>query len=313
MSIVASLSHDLLIPEKVLSRLISSAPHRYKVYQVDKKSGQGKRTIAQPARSVKALQRWVMANLLDKLPVHDAAAAYVIGRNIVQNAAVHAPQRFLMKLDFQDFFPSMTAEDLQAYLDLAPLPDLTTQDVVDLKKILFWNRNRAGRLVMSIGAPSSPMLSNILMFRFDETVQGHCSALGVIYTRYADDLTFSTDEPNVLTEVKHRVEQICLESRHPTLRLNERKTVHASRANSRRVTGLVLSNEGTVSLGRDRKRVIRAGVHHFIKGGMDLKEIAHLQGMLAFVHVAEPDFLNRLTEKYGVDVIKAILTFKKQG
>jgi retron-type reverse transcriptase len=307
MSILESISHDLMIPEATLRHIVRSAPYRYKVYEVDKKDGVGKRTIAQPARELKAIQYWVMANVLRQFPIHGTAMAYRKRRSISTNAAKHASNHFLLKLDFKDFFHSITADDLEAFLAAHWELDLSSEDIFHLKKILFWNRGREGKLIMSIGAPSSPMLSNILMYEFDKKVQAFCTRKKVKYSRYADDLTFSTNRQNVLREVELQVAEICKRMKHPLLKLNTKKTVHASRGGSMRVTGLVLSNSGEVSLGRERKRLIRAQVHHFLTGKLSPKDAAKLRGMLAFVNSAEPSFIRRLKDHYGDDEIGKIM------
>lgn len=306
MNILESISHDLMVPEATLGHIIRSAPYRYKVFEIDKKDGVSKRTIAQPARELKAIQYWVMANVLRHFPIHAAAMAYRRRRSISTNAAKHASSRFLLKLDFKDFFHSIKAADLEAFLTGREDIDLSTEDIVHLKKILFWNRGREGKLIMSIGAPSSPMLSNILMYDFDKRVQAFCAKKKVKYTRYADDLTFSTNRPNVLREVEVQIAEICKRMEHPRLRLNTQKTVHASRGGARRVTGLVLTNEGEVSLGHDRKRLIRAQVHHFLDGRLSPDDAAKLRGMLAFVNSAEPSFIQNLRDHYGNAAIDKI-------
>jgi len=299
MNILESISLDLMVPEATLGHIIRSAPYRYKVYDVDRKDGVGKRTIAQPARELKAIQYWVMANVLRQFPIHKAAMAYRKRRSISTNAAKHATSRFLLKLDFKDFFHSITANDLGAFLEAHFELDLTTEDIGHLKKILFWNRGREGKLIMSIGAPSSPMLSNILMYEFDNKVQAFCTKMRVKYSRYADDLTFSTTRQNTLREVEVQVAEICKRMKHPQLKLNTKKTVHASRGGSMRVTGLVLANSGEVSLGHDRKRLIRAQVHYFLAGKLNPNDAVKLRGMLAFVNSAEPSFIQRLRDHYG--------------
>lgn len=306
MSILGSISDDLMIPETTLGHLIRSAPYRYKVFEIDKKDGKSKRTIAQPARELKAIQYWVIKNVLRRFPVHAAAMAYRKRRSIRTNAAKHAPNRFLLKLDFEDFFHSITADDLEAFLARREEAGLSAEDVNHLKRILFWNRRREGKLIMSIGAPSSPMLSNILMYEFDRKVQAFCAKKRVTYTRYADDLTFSTNRRDVLREVEVQVVEICKRTAHPRLRLNTKKTVHASRKGSRRVTGLVLTNDGQVSLGHERKRLIRAQVNRFLKGKLSLDEARELRGMLAFVNSAEPAFLQSLRRHYGSSEIDKI-------
>jgi len=310
MSILESISHDLMIPEASLGHIIRSAPYRYKVFEIDKKDGKSKRTIAQPARELKAIQYWVMANVLRKFPIHSAAMAYRRRRSISTNAAKHASNCFLLKLDFKNFFHSIKAEDLEVFLAGRKNSELSAEDILHLKKILFWNRRREGKLIMSIGAPSSPMLSNILMYEFDKRVQTFCAKKKVTYTRYADDLTFSTNRPNVLREVEIQVTEICKRMEHPRLRLNTEKTVHASRGGARRVTGLVLANDGQVSLGHDRKRLIRAQVHHFLVGRLSPDEAVKLRGMLAFVNSAEPSFIQNLRDHYGSSEIDRIINLQ---
>jgi retron-type reverse transcriptase len=299
-----------MIPEATLDHIIRSAPYRYKVFEIDKRNGKGKRTIAQPAREVKAIQYWIMEKVLSAFPIHGAAMAYRKGRNITANAAKHASTRFLLKMDFKDFFPSITGEDFEAFLAGRDGINLSSEDIVRLKKILFWNRRREGRLVMSIGAPSSPMLSNILLYDFDKKVQAFCAKKKVKYSRYADDLTFSTNLPNVLREVEVQIAEICRRMEHPRLQLNTEKTVHASRCTSRRVTGLVLANSGEVSLGHSRKRLIRAQVHHFLTGRLSPDEAVKLRGMLAFVNSAEPSFILSLKNHYGDAAIDRIVNMQ---
>ena len=310
MKILESISLDLMIPEATLDHIIRSAPYRYKVFEIDKKDGKSKRTIAQPARELKAIQYWVMEKILGAFPIHSAAMAYRKGRSIATNAAKHAQGRFLLKLDFKDFFHSIVAEDFEAFLVGRAGVDLSHEDIVRLKKILFWNRRREGKLIMSIGAPSSPMLSNILMYDFDKKVQAFCTKRKVKYSRYADDLTFSTDRPNVLREVEIQITEICRRMEHPRLRLNSQKTVHASRGGARRVTGLVLTNGGDVSLGHDRKRLIRAQVHRFLNGRLNPDEAVQLRGMLAFVNSAEPTFIQNLRTHYGNAEIDRIINLQ---
>jgi hypothetical protein len=288
-----------MIPEETLGYLIRTAPFRYKVFKVEKRNGKGKRTIAQPAREVKDLQYWVMEKILHNFPIHSAATAYRAGRSITTNAAKHAPNHFLLKMDFKDFFNSIRSDDLDAYLRKLSSEEWGDKDIEYLKRILFWDKERRGRLVMSIGAPSSPMLSNILLYDFDRRVQAFCTPRRVRYSRYADDLAFSTNKPNVLREVEVEVVRICKRMRHPKLTVNAEKTVHASARVARRVTGLVLTNEGSVSLGRDRKRLIRAQIHRFLMGGLNLEEKGKLRGMLAFVNSAEPSFIEKLRDHYG--------------
>ena len=299
----------LLVAASGLSELdvrtiIVTAPSRYKTYTIPKRSG-GERTISQPAREVKFLQRIFMEEVLAKLPVHIAATAYCQGASIKDNAAAHAGGGAILKLDFKDFFPSIVAADWEKYCKTHPVFD--DENDVRLSANLLFSRSKFGSVLrLAIGAPSSPALSNILMAGFDARISEAVAKDRVTYTRYADDLTFSARRAGNLSGVIRTVRRIMRETESPSLRLNEEKTVLATKKFRRVVTGLVLADDGAVSLGRERKREIRATLHRFTLGRLDATATAHLAGLLAFVNAVEPAFLSRLAERYGGDSIQRV-------
>jgi RNA-directed DNA polymerase len=305
--LLSQLSRVALLPADELMTLIRSAPHRYKVYQIPKRKPGQFRTIAQPAKEVKALQYWVMKNVLNKFEVHPAATGYRKGRSIAHNARPHTRSRFLLKLDFKDFFPSLKARDFRQFLKQSEV-DFDKETVEALCRILFWRPKGTKDLCLSIGAPTSPLLSNILMLGFDRRVSAFCADHGVAYTRYADDLTFSAKNSESLAQVEEMVHGLCRRMRRPSLTIKEEKTVRVSKRDSRRVTGLVLTNDRKVSLGRDLKRRIRAWVHHFVTDRLSEEDALRLRGMLNHVNSVEPAFIQRLIEKYGAGTIRRIQT-----
>jgi RNA-directed DNA polymerase len=302
------LSNDLALPAPDLLYLVKSAPYRYKVYEIAKKTPGKKRTIAQPAREVKPLQYWVMKNVLAAFPIHPAAVAYRKGKNILDNAAPHAAHAYLCKLDFKNFFPSIKSTDFEKFMRSNPLATVWNEEEIGyLSRILFWRKKRGNVLQLSIGAPSSPLLSNILLYAFDLKMHAFCSGADITYTRYADDLSFSTNTRGALSQMEESVKEICRQIRSPRLSLNEGKTVHASKKSLRRVTGLVLTNDGLVSLGREKKREIRARFHRYMQGQLSETEIAEFGGMLSFIKSVEPIFLQRLAKTYGANALEHII------
>src|SRR5690606_38942278 len=96
-----------------------------------------------------------------------------------------------------------------------------------------------------------------------------------------------------------------------SIRINSEKTTFVSKARSRKVTGLVLTNENKVSIGRDRKRQISAMVHQYTLGKItDRKEIEKLKGIINFAVYIDPIFLNFLIHKYGESNIKTLYKIK---
>jgi hypothetical protein len=300
----------LLIEETGLSehdvrRIVSNAPLRYKTYQIAKRTG-GTRLISQPARELKALQRILSKEILIHRPIHPAATAYRRGISIKTNASTHADNGPILKMDFKDFFPSITEKDWVAYCQKYSLFNGDTEDILITTKIFFRKYRGVQFLRLAIGAPSSPPLSNILMYDFDTKVCDTASRDQVKYTRYADDLTFSAKRTGFLVHVREMLQRIIRETPFPSLTINDSKTVLATRKYKRMVTGLILANDGKVSIGHRRKRQIRAAVHYQTQGKLDLAGQAQLAGMLAFVNAVEPEFLDRLKQKYGAAVISQL-------
>src|SRR5260221_6222266 len=104
--IIEKMALELGIPINFVTSLSRTASHEYKTYGIPKRSG-GTRIIHHPSRRLKALQRWLLLRAFDHLPVHAAAMAYRKGVSILANARIHAPSRYLLRMDFQDFFPSI--------------------------------------------------------------------------------------------------------------------------------------------------------------------------------------------------------------
>lgn len=305
-SLLGKMSMDLLLPKASLDRLILSAPHRYKVYQVPKRTGSGMRTIAQPAKEVKKLQYWVMQNIFDRFDIHPSAIAYVTGKNIRVNAESHAKHPYALKLDFKNFFPSIMAEDFLQYAKQNEKLQYSDTDLQKLVRILFWCPRFESKLRLSIGAPSSPYLSNAIMYKFDSDISQYCALQGVIYTRYADDITFSMVDKTMRGQALAKVSEVLQALSFPKLELNSEKTIFCSKAHRRIVTGLILTNDGSISLGRDRKRNIRAQLHHFVSGRLPDSQRPHLRGLLAFARDIEPAFVRRMEKKYGSNMIRRI-------
>jgi hypothetical protein len=110
--LLQELSVDLALPQSAVEAILRSAPTRYKIFQIPKRRG-GIRLIAQPARELKDIQRLLLERYLNVLPIHPAATAYVIGKNILSNAELHKDAKVLLKLDFKDFFLNIRPEDLR--------------------------------------------------------------------------------------------------------------------------------------------------------------------------------------------------------
>ena len=297
MTLIEHIHKDYPLTLSEIKLLLITAPRRYKLHEIDKRNGRGKRLIAQPTSEIKTLQRWATEKYLNQLPIHDAATAYRKGASIKQHASIHAKNKYLLKLDFENFFPSIKANDFIKHAN--GFSEFSQEDVRLLTLLFFRRELGSSELVLSIGAPSSPSLSNTVMYPFDLELSNYCSARKINYTRYADDIALSTNQPKVLDAVHEFIKTLCQSMQYPKLKLNNKKTVFTSQKYSRQLTGLILSNDGKASLGRDKKREIRAMTHHFSLGKLETAEINRLRGLLAFSMSIEPNFVDTIKKMIG--------------
>lgn len=298
------------LSEDQVLRLVVRSPHSYKVYTIPKKTG-GVRTIAQPAKETKYLQRWLIANVFGALPLHESATAYTTDSSIKKNANRHKENSYISKFDFQNFFPSIKESDLLQHFTKYLGDQLPECDVQYAARLCCINTKGTKDRHLSIGAPSSPLLSNSVMYEFDSIIDSWCNANGFVYTRYADDLTFSTSVKGASSEIEAKIIEIIKAINYPKLRLNRKKTVHLSKKYQRRITGLIINNDDQLSIGRDRKRAISSLIHRYSLSMLTTSETYHLQGLLGFAKDIEPMFVVSMRKKYGAEVVDAIFQVRK--
>lgn len=301
--IIQRVAIQLSLSVPFLAKLARTASYRYKEYTIPKRTG-GVRTIHHPARELKLVQGWLLQNVLNALPVHLAATAYQKGASIKHNAEKHVTNSYLLRVDFQNFFPSLKGSDVVAVLR-ANVQSLANVGVMEEEDITFIRQIVCQRNLLTIGAPTSPHLSNAIMFQFDEFWSKRAQELGVTYTRYADDLYFSTNHPKVLEGLLGELRQYLGALNSPALLINQQKTAFSSRKRRRLAAGLVLTSDRRISVGRQKKRMIKSLVWKLKNGALQRGQVASLRGWISYLRSVEPMFVLALQRKYELDLSAA--------
>lgn len=326
------------LQEDEIVDILKKAPLFYKIYNIPKKNG-GSRTIAQPTGKLKELQKIKLKELENSFEVHDCANAYIKNKNgILSNAEAHKKNNFFYKFDFKNFFPSIKANDFNQALEKK---GFTLSDRIDFIKTFFrfdkdisknktktiyykfknedFNKNENPDLLklmiedyknefqLSIGAPSSPFISNIMMYDFDEKTHLWATSQGLTYSRYADDITFSSEQKKDIDSIKNRLVEIVSSLEYPKLEINEAKSRFCSFKNNVKITGLNITPDHKVSLGRKKKKEIRAMIHSFKNRKLPLEQKKYLKGWLSHCKAVESSFFESMKKKYTSETIKKIL------
>jgi len=306
MKIWTAISGYLGISDENVVDIVERAPTFYRRYLVPKNRG-GYREIYHPAKETKAVQAAAIYLLQREDLVLDCVRGYVRGIRspLVKNASIHAKSLFLLKLDFTNFFPSINPDDFRMVCaDKLRLHGkrLGGDDLDFLCKLFFVFNRRLGWF-LGIGAPSSPFISNWVMYNIDLDISSACAETGCKYTRYADDLCFSADSKKLLLATEEKIREVVAACSHPRLAFNDSKRTLASKWSRRRVTGLTITPLGEVKVPRDMKRYVRALLHKYKLKTISNKEKSSLAGYLAFLNDCEPEYFNNLALKYGSGTI----------
>jgi hypothetical protein len=169
------------------------------------------RLIESPKPRLKAIQRHILRNLLDRVPPHDAAHGFRAGRSITTFAAPHVGQPVVARIDLKDFFPCVMRARVAAMFRTIGYPETVAQLMAGLcttvtplhvwdgvescsRNMLQATQSRYRIPHLPQGSPTSPAIANLCAHRLDRRLAGLTRAAGGNYTRYADDLAFSGDE-----------------------------------------------------------------------------------------------------------------------
>ena len=314
-SILTAISAYLGISEYLALKFAENAPTKYRKYDIPKKKG-GTREIYHPAKETKALQIAAIDLLNSKsLIFGDCVKGYIrkVSSPLLKNALVHAKYNFTLKLDFKDFFPSIKKSDfIKNCKDRLRLYDskLTEKDI-DILSNLFFVYDKNKEYFLGIGAPSSPFVSNWIMYDIDANIFKICENNECVYTRYADDIYISGNSIHYLVKTEKEIKHFIDKHEHPKLIFNKNKRALTSKQTRRRVTGLTITPKGEVKIPRHNKRYIRSLIFKYKNSSLNKKESSYLSGYLAFIKDCEPDYLNNLVNKYGADTIHSVMNYKK--
>ena len=216
---------------------------RCKTFRLRKKHG-GYREITAPKGGLRGILNAL--NIL--LQTYDEptpwAYGFVCGRSVVDNARPHVGKRYILNLDLKDFFPTITRQQVADCLTAEPFgfSSLAAKLISGLATV----RTKNNEEVLAQGFATSPTLSNFICREMDKEIASIATAQGITFTRYADDLTFSSDT-DILRPQGELVQQVKTIVERYGFRLNEEKTHLQRRGRRQEVTGLMVTEKVNVS------------------------------------------------------------------
>ena len=281
---LASVEQDLGFSAKTLYGLSNNLEKHYHNVLIPKRDG-SKRKLSVPDLILKRVQKSIADNILAQYPVSKYAKAYKVGSNVQRNAQPHIGKKKILKLDIEGFFDHILYSQVK---NIVFCEEKFAEPIRVLLTMLCYYKESLPQ-----GAPTSPAITNIIMYDFDETVGAFCGEKKIAYTRYCDDMTFSGDfdEGEVIAFVKGELCKL-------GLFLKNRKTAVIPASKRQTVTGIVVNEK--LNITKDYKKKIRQEMHYIQKFGLDehikrckiadkQQYVLSLGGRIAFVLQTTPN------------------------
>jgi len=251
----------------------------YIVHRIPKKSG-GLRVLHEPKPELKALQkrvlRWLQARGLNG---GRRSHAFERGRSIATHARLHVGKRVVIRLDLENFFGSVSSKMLLEALVRERVSREQAEEIVGICTLDDY---------LPQGAPTSPLLANVAARRMDLRLAALAKSRGAVYSRYADDLTFSSDDV-ALNKLIPAIDHVVSEC---GFALNRKKTLVMRRGRRQLVTGLIVNEQ--LNAPRQTRRKLRAQLHNLKQSllngeSFDDEEFVKAKGMVAFLCSVRPE------------------------
>lgn len=278
------------------------------------RQGAKRRELISPSERLRACHDFLRHFLIDFLPIHgETVFSYRKGENAFAAVTLHAKSRHFFVTDIQSFFPSLTRDLIRgvisgstAEVPIADLPNYV-EHILDLVCV-------DGAL--PIGFSTSPGLSNAALYPFDIALHARCQELGVIYTRYADDIVLSAGDRESVEAGEQAINELLSLVFKGTLRLHRSKSKYLHVGNKIKLLGMVLLPNGTISVDGPIKNEVETMLHLYIRNRERFNTLlevgpakteARLAGLLNYINTVDRAYLEKLRRKYGAAVVDMFL------
>ena len=244
------------------------------MFTIPKKSG-ARRRIISPNKSLKNIQRTLNIILQSIYTPMKSAHGFVNNRSIVSNANKHINKNYVYNIDLEDFFPSIHQLRIWKRLQLPPynmtneISDLISNLVCyqyDKSKTKQQFNNDTNKNFLPQGAPTSPTISNMICERLDKRLLGVAKRFNLTYTRYADDITFSSNH-NVYQTNSEFIKELHRVIENENFTINKKKTRLQKNDTRQEVTGLIVNEK--LNVPRKYIKALRMLIHILEKYGIN--------------------------------------------
>lgn len=283
------LAYVLQVNTKKIMFFVNDKKSHWEEKEFEQKNGKI-RKIFIPEHGLKKIQRRINEHLLS--PVLEQLPNYVTGfikhRNIVTNALMHTNKKIVINIDISDFFYSIPYP--RVFKQFFTRMGFNKKVSYLLTKLCVYNDVKNGKTLIPPGAPTSPAISNLICWQLDQQMEKMAKSLGLTFSRYADDITLSTNNEVNPVKIVEYARNIC---EHNGFIVNEDKVRIMRSGRRQEVTGLIVNKKPNIK--KEYYRRLRAEVHHAKE--KNFFQLMKIRGKLAFLGMVNKARFEKLTKQ----------------
>ena len=263
---------------------------------------------------LKAWHNFLRISLLDFMPLNnDIVFSYRKHKGAYDAVTPHRASKSFFVCDIANFFPSINRARIRFALhtakDLCPIENLEQYLDRIVDSVCIENS-------LPVGFSTSPPISNSVLFPFDNALQSYCDRMGMILTRYSDDIIVSSQNAKEMTGIQDIVTHTLRETMSSEFSLNAKKSRMLHRGNKIKLLGMVLLPNGNVSVDASVKSQIEVRFFFYLRDKRKFADMAtgdaqkaevHLAGLLNYVNTIDKNYIDSLRKKFGAAVVDYFL------
>lgn len=270
--------------------------------------------VLNPSIKLRDFQKFISVALLNKLILNKRVChSYQKDKNILTSLYLHKDSKYYLTTDIQNFFGSIQKKHIQQIIK-SNLHNYTSTDAENylesILNILVYDDK------LPIGFLTSPILSNAFLYKLDNELEQYCINEKINYTRYADDLIFSSNDRESLLNLLEYLKIKINMNYDLKIKINTKKTKLVSKSSSVKILGLNITSDGYITIDTKMKKDIEVLFHFYKTNRNKYKDILNNKfegrigrvfGMMSYINGVDINFMNHLRKKYGNFIVDSFL------
>ncbi len=272
-----------------------------------------KKILTKEAKELYDYHKFIEKIIIEYINVNQCVYSYSKNKSIYEAIFLHKDSKYFFKTDIQNFFSSIDSKliekTIKDNIDRIPVCDIETY-LDNIIKLITVNDT------LPVGFTTSPKLSNIILSLFDDEIEIYCKKNNIIYTRYSDDLIFSSNNHTLLENLKNIIKTKLKELYEDRFSLNDKKTIFLDKTKKISLLGMVITPQGHVTIDKNIKQNIKQLIYFYKNDKVKYQN--HLEkyydgskskayGKLNYIYEIDKNFIIYLREKYGNYIIDQFL------